>query len=120
MSWLLVALAFAEEPASFEPRALGEFAPRPWMHGPDGPGDSIPEEGYEYDEEGNGLGWIALGLGAGAAGTAIGMRQARLEMENATCQEELDEAYVRNKRRGYTTYGLLGGATLFLGMAVAF
>jgi hypothetical protein len=48
------------------------------------------------------------------------MRQSRLAMEDATCRYDLDSAYTKNQRRGYTTYGLLGGAAVFLGLAIAF
>ncbi|HJN74653.1 MAG TPA: hypothetical protein QGF58_12030 [Myxococcota bacterium] len=118
MSFVLISLALG---ADLERPVLGQYAPQPralWLHGPDGPG--IPDEGYEYDEPGNGLGWIALGLAAGAGGTAIAMRQSRLAMEDATCRYDLDQAYTKNKRRGYSTYGLLGGAAVFLGLAIAF
>ena len=118
MSWLLLGVALG---ADFERPVLGAYAPveRPlWLHGPDGPGE-IPDEGYEYDEPGNGLGWVGLGLAVGAGGTAIGMRQSRFAMEKATCQDELDLAYTQHKRRGYTTYGLLGGSLLFFSLAVA-
>jgi len=101
----------------FEPPDLGRFDVV--EHGPDGPGE-IPDEGYEYEEPGNGMGYVGLGLLAVAGGTAIGMRQSKLAMENATCRTDLDDAYTQNKRRGWATYGALGGAALSFTAAVVF
>ena len=99
---------------------LGEFAPRRVLHGPEGPGE-IPDDGYGYERgEATGLGWLALGFAAGAGGTSLAMRNAKLEMQDATCQRDLDEAYTKNRRRGYATYTLLGLSATSITLAVVF
>ena len=117
-------LALANPPVEgfAPPPRLGEFAPTalPYRHGPDGPGE-MPDEGYGFKEEkGNGLGWVGLGLLGGAGISALAMRSSKVEMESATTVPELEDAYTKNKRRGYTTYSLLGGSALFFGLALAF
>ncbi|MCP4916231.1 MAG: hypothetical protein GY913_04855 [Proteobacteria bacterium] len=128
MIWL-VSAAFAQEPElrvleghvfELQRPVLGAYAPTRVLHGPEGPGE-IPDEGYGYERgEATGLGWLALGFAVGASGTSLGMRNAKLAMEDARCQADLDEAYTHNRRRGIATYTLLGLSATSLTLAVVF
>ncbi len=126
MSALLLASSLALAGPSVDvftpPARLGAFAPGqlPLRHGPEGPGE-MPDEGYGFkDDKGNGLGWVGLGLLGGAGITALTMNSAKVEMEDASTLSELEDAYTKNKRRGYTTYSLLGGSALFFTFALVF